>query len=53
MSFLRVERGTCLSRGRCMRGVTKEGSHQGRSPDGSEHAGSGRVWYREGEAAAS
>lgn len=31
----------------------EEESHQGGSPDGSEHAGSGRLWCREGEAAAS
>lgn len=28
-------------------------SHQGLSPDGLQHAVSGRVWCREGEAAAS
>lgn len=32
---------------------TNEEPHQGRSPDGSEHAGSGRVWGREGDAATS
>lgn len=48
-----VERGTSLGRGNLWWEEMKEESHHGRSPDGSECAESGRVWCREGEAAAS